>query len=79
MAMIQLHNRNINPVFTDGIKEIDSPSDNRYSFCVSNPHPSPTNKLKDGPAKHAAILRTIRATKHTSQNSVNEYVKKKLK
>lgn len=56
-ANAQLHIKKVKPVCTDGINDIDRPSDDKScSFCVSNPHPSPTSKLKVGPAKHAAIL-----------------------
>ena len=48
----QLNIKKMKPVRTDDPKEIIRPSsDKRDSFCVSNPHPNPTSKLKDGPAK----------------------------
>ena len=50
-VIAQLHIKKMKPVCTDGPKEIGRPFDKRDSFCVSNPHPSPTSKLKVGPAK----------------------------
>lgn len=52
IVIAQFDSKKRKPVCTDGIREISSPSfDRSNSFCVSNPQPSPTSKLNDGPAK----------------------------
>ena len=51
-VITQLHIKKMKPVCTDGTKVKANPSsDISDSFWVRNPHPSPTSKLNDGPAK----------------------------
>jgi hypothetical protein len=61
IVVTQLKMRQMKPTFTDGIRVMFKPSfDRRDSFCDNKPHPNPISKLKLGPAKHAAMLISLK-------------------